>query len=411
MPKSASLNRKNNLFLRLLNRFAPAKNVPRAKLLRESGDFDEFVCTWGNHVGSDLNSAKLRRMLVAADEGNPGDLALLFRRILESEPGITAHIQTRILAVLACDWSVVSQEYPERAEETGKILASAGMYDLLQHLLSAIAYGYAAAAIIWDEGGGAIRSFRCIDPANLVFDRCENPALLTVSGTTAPLAAYHENQFVFHRTRLALLRPLVWLYFFKHYAMRDRARYLERFGIPFIAAKIRNEDFESEEVRNELMQSLSRLGADGVGLLNEGADVQIVSPSGNASGDYQAWLDYLDGLAARLILGQTATSSSGSGFSTGSVQDKVRRDLIEADCRALMETVDRQILAPLERFRYGTEGTIHFKMDCTTPENLLEKAQIVEKLTSSGVAVCPEWIEKTFGVRILRTRKEKTEQE
>ncbi|MEI3004026.1 MAG: DUF935 family protein [Victivallales bacterium] len=54
-------------------------------------------------------------------------------------------------------------------------------------------------------------------------------------------------------------RPLVWLYFFEHYAMRDRARYLEKFGIPFIIAKIRDDDFENESVRSAILQSLAKI--------------------------------------------------------------------------------------------------------------------------------------------------------
>ncbi len=383
--------------LRMLSRFAPG-NEKKTPLLSRVRDFDEFTCTWGRHVN--LTSGSIRRMLKNAEEGAPGELAALFRQILENEPGITAHIQTRFLAVLSCAWRIEGND-TQKAEEVRKILTSADLYKLMQHLVSAFAYGYAGAGILWDEGGGSIHGFSPVNPENFVFDRCGNPALLTVSGEERSLASYHENQFIFFRTAFALLRPLVWLYFYKHHAMRDRARFLERFGIPFISAKIRDEDFESEEIRNELMRSLSKLGSDGIGLLNEGAEVQIVQPpSGSASGDFQTWLEYLDTLATRLILGQTATSSGGGAFSSGEVQDKVRHDLLEADCKALETVINRSVLAPLERFRYGTEGTMTFRLDYSTPENLLEKAEILSRLTGAGYTVSKEWIGKTFSMPV-----------
>ena len=134
--------------------------------------------------------------------------------------------------------------------------------------------------------------------------------------------------------------------------------------------------------------------------MNEGAEIEIVNSSGSASGDYQSWLDYIDRLCTVLLLGQSATSSDGSGFSNGSVQEHVRRDLLEADCRALSDTIQRAVLAPLERFRWGSDGTLVFRMDHSSPENLLEKAEIVEKLSASGVQIDPAWIEKTFQIRL-----------
>ena len=76
---------------------------------------------------------------------------------------------------------------------------------------------------------------------------------------------------------------------------------------------------------------------------------------------------------------------------------------MEADCRGLADTVNRDILAPLERYRWGTEGTLSFNLDFAGPGNLLEKAQIVEKLAAAGVEIEPQWIEKTFGIALRHT--------
>ena len=395
-----------NAFLRMLGKFSRKKPEPdRPASLRRTAaesEFDEFTSPWSRQTEVPLNLRSIRRVFRDADDGAPGELAGLFARLQEYDPNMGAHLQTRFLSVLACDWRVEGVD-PERAAEAEKILIRAGIRRLLTHLLGALVHGYAGAAIIWGDGGGSIRSFRLISPVNFVFDKLGNPALLTYDGKEKALASYHENQFVFIRHESPLLRPLVWLFFFKYYAMRDRARYLERFGIPFIAAKIRNEDFESGEIRAELMRSLAKLGSDGVGLLNEGAEIQIMNSGGSASADYQSWLDYLDTLSTRLILGQTATSSGGTGFSNGSVQENVRRDLIEADCRLLMESVQRAVLDPLERYKWGTEGTLQFKLDYSGSDDLVSKARMVEQLSNAGVKIAPDWIEKTFNVRLDKT--------
>ena len=381
------------------------RSVPR----NTSAEFDEFTCSWDALAHPKLTAGLIRRLLSAANEGAPSELAALYRNLLEKEPTVTAHMQTRILAVLACDWTIQGTD-ARRTAEVRAILEKAGLHALMRHLLDALALGYSGAAIIWGEGGADISAFRKIDPSNWQFDLSGNPALMTVSGKIRSLAEYHPNQFVLHSHKLqsgissrgGLLRPLVWLYFFKHYAMRDRARYLEKFGIPFIIAKIRDDDFENESVRSAILQSLAKIGSDGTGVVTEGSELQILNPSGGTSSDYQSWMDYIDKLFALLILGQTASSDSASGFSKGQIQENVRRDILEADCRNLMETVNAQILAPLERFRYGTAGTLAFTLDYSSPENLTEKAQIVKTLTDSGFALSPEWIEKTFKIELRK---------
>ena len=380
--------------------------VPR----NQPGEFDEFICSW-NRIGSPkLTAGLIRRATEDADAGSASDQAMLYRSMIEKEPAIAAHLHTRILSVLSCDWSVHGKD-PDRAKEVSTILARAGIQSLMRHLLDALAFGYAGAAILWDEGGGGIRTFRKICAPNWVFDRAGNPALLTLTGKPKPLAAYHPNQFVLHTHKLqagpcqqgGLLRPLLWLYFFKHYAMRDRARYLEKFGIPFLIAKIREDDFENESVRASILASLAKVGADGAGVITRDSDLQILS-SASGSTDYQHWLDYIDKLSALLILGQTASSSEAMGFSRGQIQENVRRDILEADCRALMETVNRQIIAPLEHFRYGTEDTLEFVLDYSMPENLTEKAEIIKKLADSGFRADPVWIENTFGIQLMKQK-------
>ena len=376
------------------------------------GEFDEFTCSW-NHRGSPKLTAGLIRTLTAdADAGAASDLALLYRSMLEKEPAITAHLQTRIQAVLACDWSICGSD-PEKAREVTEILSGARFHSLLRHLLDALAFGYAGAAVLWEPDGSGIRAFRKIDAANWVFDAAGNPALLTLSGRPRPLSEYHPNQFILHThktqsgpcQRGGLLRSLLWLYFFKHYAMRDRARYLEKFGVPFLIAKIREDDFENESVRASILSSLAKVGSDGAGVVTQDSELQIISSTAGTS-DYQHWMDYIDKLFALLILGQTASSSDASGFSRGQIQEHVRHDILEADCRALMETVNTQLLAPLERYRYGTEHQLEFVLDFAMPENLTERVSIVKHLADSGFRMDPVWVENTFGVKLMKGKTE-----
>lgn len=234
---------------------------------------------------------------------------------------------------------------------------------------------------------------------------------------TTALDEYHPAQFVFHThqtmpglpCRGGLLRSLIWLYFFKHYALRDRARFLERFGIPFLVAKIKKDDFENAENRNQILSSLSRMGSDGVGVTTEGSDINILGPQGGpGSTAFQEWMDYIDDVAALAILGQTASSGSASGFSKGQIQENVRQDLIEADCRSLMETVNNSIVRYLETFLYGTSGEVEFVMQYEPDADLEKKAAVMRNVAESlkvfkesGIEVDIEYIKSTFGIPFM----------
>lgn len=377
-------------------------------------DFAEFSWCRDQMYSPKLSSGRIRRTTDDANSGAVMEQAWFYNEILEKEPVAAAHLQTRIMAVLACDWRIQCKD-PLVAAEVEEILGRAGIHSLLHHLLHALAFGYSGAAILWGEGGGTIHSFQKIHPANWNFDPAGTPALLAANGKICPLTDFHPAQFILHYhishtalpQRGGLLRPLLWLYFFKHYAMKDRARYLEKFGIPFLIARIRQDDFDNENIRSSILASLSKVGSDGCGVITEGSELQTLSGHGGNCSEYQSWLEYIDRLFALVILGQTASSGNASGFSRGQIQENVRHDILESDCRALEESVNRQIIQPLEQYRYGSSGQVQFRLDYSMPENLKEKAEIVHSLASGGYHARREWVERVFGIELENEKGEK----
>ena len=380
---------------------------PMAPGEARDGDFDAFLCEWASGTGAKVTAARILSVLRGAEDGSPSDQAALFQTIQEKEPVVNAHLQTRKLAALARNWKVVSSD-PAKAAELTMALKRAGIYSLCRHLLDAIATGYSGSAILWGADGGTVRGFKHIHPTNWAFDAVGNPALMTSDCKERPLADYHPQQFIFHchalkpgvPARGGLLRTLVWLYFFKHYAMRDRARYLERFGIPFMIAKISDRDFEDKATREAIKRSLVNIGSDGVGITTANSALDIIEPSRSGGDEFQRWFGYIDEVYALAILGQVASSKAASGLSQGQMQADVRQDILEADCRSLMETVNQQLVRPLELFKYGAEGDAEFQIDCDPPDDMWQKARIVQTLTAAGFKISPAYVRETFNVPV-----------
>jgi phage gp29-like protein len=409
-------NLAKDLFGRL--KFRPGKqtglSVVRPPVPADGGEeLDALAAGNLNRRGGRLTSQLIARILEDADAGQPSEQAFLFSEVLEKDPVIGAHLQTRRLAALARGWRIEGPD-EEKNRRVTEILERADMPGLINHLLGAAAFGYAGSAAVWAEGGAAIERFVHVHPENWVFDQAGNPALLSAKGGEKSLASYPAGQFVFMPFRQCggtpqtggLLRRLVWIYFLKHHAVRDRARFLEKFGIPLIMAKISREDFESEARRNIILNSLSRAGSDGAGVVTDGADLQISSPNISGAGrDFHLWIEYLDDVCALSVLGQTATSGDGGGFSKGQPQENVRMDILRADCASVCAVITAQILAPLEKWLLGTSGTMRFSIDCRPPEDMKVKAETVKIISQAGFSIAPEWISKTFGVSLLDTKQ------
>jgi len=188
--------------------------------------------------------------------------------------------------------------------------------------------------------------------------------------------------------------------------VRDRARYLERFGVPFMMAKVSRDDFDNDSIKAQVLNSLVKMGTDGIGVITKDSELDIISPkSQGGNADYQDWMNYIDDVFALLILGQTASSKEASGLSKGQIQENVRQDLLEADCRGLTETINRQLILPLEKFKYETAETLEFVMDFKPPEDLEQKALMLKHLADAGIAIDPAWVEKTFNVKTIRKKE------
>lgn len=367
--------------------------------------YDEMFEAWLDSSGTELTSTRIHNVLASAFDGYARDQASVFRNVIEKEISIAAHLQTRKLAVSGLPWSVVGSENSVKNKELEKILNGAGINSAMNHWLDASSYGYSGSFIEWGLGGGTIKSFPVIDHSNWEFDDFGNPYLMDKSGQRNALSET-KNNVVYHQfnaksgipSTLGLCRTLIWTYFFKLFAFRHKARYLEKYGIPFLSAQISSKDFADDDIRTEIKSNLRNIGADGVGVFTENTKLDSLNVGAQGTNaDFQGWLNYLDGTMAMLILGQTASSGDAGGFSEGQIQENVRRDIVRSDAKGLQETINNSIIKPLEWFKYGTKD-MEFIIDAEPPEDLEKKSTLVQNLAAGEYRADRDWVEKTFNI-------------
>jgi phage gp29-like protein len=191
---------------------------------------------------------------------------------------------------------------------------------------------------------------------------------------------------------------LVWFYFFKFYGIRDYARYIERFGIPFVLVKLSENDFADNAKTTKIISSLRSMGTNGVAVVTKGTETENQAVAAGGKAEFFNWFQYIDDIFALVILGQIASSKEANGMSNGDLQSGVKDDLTASDCEILEETFNNSLIKPLDRFRNGRETGLHIVFASEPAEDLQDKAELVSTLAGAGYKAKREWVEKTFEI-------------
>lgn len=386
--------------------------LPTVKPPAKPGPMDDpyrdFTFSNLGSISAGLTPDQLQGILTQAGDGYCDSQALLIKEIQEREPVIAAHLATRRNAILGKPWCVSSTAEPERAAEIDAMLRTAGLTEALGYLSDFLVTGYAGVVTDWGEGGARVEGFVPLAPEAFEFDFGGNAALRDKLGHPVPLANWHPAQFLTVMShakpglpcRNGLGRGLVWLYLFKHSGLAGFARYIERYGVPFMVATLPANQWAD---RNGVVALLKTLGRDGVSVKKEGAQLELLQgANGSATDAQERFLRYCDEVFTLAILGQLATSGDASGLSKGQAQENVREDLLAADCATLQGAVQRGLVLPLCQMAYGMPdaGDIEFAIEYKPSENMDTLATRWKVLTEvAGRPMDAATVEEQFGVK------------
>lgn len=368
-------------------------------------------------VSRNLTPARLDRILTAADSGDAADQAELAELILEKNHTIADAFSVRCNALLGLEWHIEPGDDTPRAKQAAKdfeqALCSCGrpsgtdsFTDLLADLMKSLISGYAVSEIIW-EPGGILAGFGAVNPHDLDFLNSFVPRIRVCNaGQSQELTPgkYLFAQYRMHGpdpVRGGYIRPLAWLHCFIQCNLKDLLAFIERYGMPFVLAKVSDDSFNNE--RSQLLNMIRNFGSAGGGLVTQGTDIVPVQAP-NTTGDvYFSVLKFFDDAVHRLLLGQTASSGDGGGLSKDNAQDKVRQDLLESDARYIEDVVNSQ-LAPVWTAFNCPAGTpapaIVFDVD--PPENLEQEAAVLKTLYEAGFEADEQEVSAKFGWKLKR---------
>lgn len=370
--------------------------------------------------------ARLSALFQAANSGDIEQLCLCGREILERNWDIQGALDQRADALCGVGWEVLpggpGEDAKKAADAFKKALEDSGFasgtlgrtetfQELLRNLLDAIVQPFSAAEIVWGAGGTLV-GFQSIEPHCFTLRDSMVPRLVTDEFPNG--MELEPYKFVIHQhrrrpdpARSGKIRVLAWLHCLQNWPLKDLFSFIERFGMPFVVARVDQNTWENER---EVLQNVIRaFGPDGGGVFTNTTEIQLLNAA-NTGGDnvYFRALEFTHNAIYTLILGQLASSGDAAGMSNGDAQSAVRQDILEADARAIESTVRAQIAVPWTHFQFGDAlpvPRLHFKVEVPEDEKavadkLLVKAQTIQTLTSAGFIPDAEAVSKIFNLPV-----------
>ena len=397
------------------NAFKPSKSLTQEAAAAEAGAgatrriVDDF-----NSTG--FTPAQMATLLTEA--GNLTDIAKYFsmaERLEEADMQFRSLIGTRKLAVAGLDLVVepfdTSRQSKKVAELVRSVLTSDAFESSLLDILDALSKGVSMVEIIWDTTGPQWLpvAFLRREQRWFEFDKTDGTTV-KLRGPANTQIDLEPNKFIIHKPllksglpiRSGLAMSAAWAWVVKSLILADWLAFCEVYGQPF-----RIGHYEAGSKKEDvigLKRALASLGTNAYAVLPRTMAVEFVNAGGGTGNSdlFEKIIRYLDEQLAKLILGQTLTSSSGGGHGSqalGKVHNEVRADLLRADAKQLAATLVRDLVTPLVAFNFGADvplPKVHFQID--EPEDLVGLATILEKTVPLGFKVPQKWARDKFGV-------------
>lgn len=206
-------------------------------------------------------------------------------------------------------------------------------------------YGYSVAEILWAFDGMQVG----IDAIKVrKFDRFrfDGAGRLRLITKTSPKGEFMPDRKFWVSTvetdndddpyGLGLAHFLYWPVYLKRNGLRFWAVALEKFGMPTAIGK--HHPGASENDVANLLSLLSAIHGQAAVTVPEGQEIKLLEAMRSSGGDHKEFVAYLDAMIAKVIVGQTSTTDSGSWRGTANVHKDVRDEIIKADTDLLCGT-------------------------------------------------------------------------
>lgn len=376
------------------------------------------VDKYSNYPSNGLTPEKLSSILKEADQGDLSRMMELFEEMEEKDSHLFSLLQTRKNAVIGLDFEILPYSDDPMDKETAQLVQEViysidRLEDLFIDLLDAIGKGLALSHINWRRVGErtGIEEITRVHQKRISFDESDRMLIATEDYPMGQLLM--KNQFIVHHykarsghpARAGVLRNVAWVYLFKNYALKDWVVFAESYGMPMRIGTFSPSASEADKATLE--KAVLNLGSAFGVTISENTKLEIKEAikGGNAS-VYETLLRFCNAEMSKAILGQTLTTEMGSSgsYAASQTHDGVRQDILEADCKALAQTLLHYLIRPIVINNFVDYpkrlGRLpYFKFRSEPPEDLKAEADTYSVLIKDiGLPVAKEHLYEKFGI-------------
>ena len=379
---------------------------------------------WSDYPASGLTPQTLATIFKAADTGDVRRQSEMFEEMEEKDTHLFSELQTRKNAVHGLDYDITPWSESAEDKKICEFVADCifnleSFENATLDLLDALGKGFSMCEISWKVTGNKalIGDLSWIHPKKAVFyergasnmwaKSYDMPRILT---ETEPFNGEIMPPFklVYHKykarsgydTRAGLLRVCAWMYLFKNYGIKDWVAFAEVFGMPLRLGKY--DSGASKGDKEALAAAIRSLGSDAAGIISKNTEIEFVEAVKSTGTDnlFKALAEFCDKQMSKAILGQTATTEGTPGkLGNEDAQDKVRHDLIKADCESLAKTIRHQIIRPLVGYNFGWDKPLPwFKILYEKAEDLAQLMTVYKGATEIGQPISQEHVSERFKI-------------
>jgi phage gp29-like protein len=367
-------------------------------------------------IAHSMDAGRIGDVLRSAEAGSMEDFFSLVRDVVAGHGHTQAEFGKRKLAVLANQFSVTAADAKSGPEVAlAESMAShldetPGFQDALLHLLDSTLYPVSVVEKIFrpsSRPGWRFELERLQPVPYRLLDFSTGQLLIrdcsADGGTLGSSHSVDPLRYIVHRGHILTSVPDTWggpmraVLFWWCFAVMDRdwwARFLERFGSPFLVGRYDEADLESRALLESAFNAATRLF--GLAVPND-TSVDIHSVNTSQGGDaFEKFHAVANREISKIVLGQTLSAEGqnlGLGGGQASAQENVRDDIRQFDATRLASTVRTQLLAPLFRLNAWQTPVPRVAWGGEDADTMAITGDVLSSLASAGLRLTAEGIE------------------
>jgi phage gp29-like protein len=370
---------------------------------------------------------RVHQILRDAEAGNTESLFALYRDIILAHAHLQGRFADRKRAVLG---DTVNLQPFDKKSEADQAAANAlwpvtrhrDWMEACSHLLDATLYPVAVVEKVFRPStvpGMRYELARLVPvPHDLLDFQLGRLRIRETDERGQPISTYREpdpHRYIVHRGHLLTTTPDHWggpmrsLIFWWLLATMDRewwARFLDRYGAPFVVGKFESGDDTSRSILERAFMYATKVGGL---VISRESEVEIKQAAASDSGAaFDRFHQLCNEEISKLILGQTLSAeakATGMGSGVASAQGDVRDDIRQFDAKMLGATLSTQLAAQFLHIN-GLKGAPPiFIWGSISPSELKAYADFLTSLKTAGLRVADAGVEilsERFGLPLER---------